>query len=78
MWYDSDYQFVTSPILADYMDVKNRSRFLVPFATMYGLYFGQGTVSRDGMGKLESRVLEGNADVTENMTGADLATLVHE
>lgn len=78
MWYDSDYQFVTSPILSDYMDAKNRSHFLVPFATMYGLYFGQGNVSRDGMGKLESRVLEGNADVNENMTGADLATLVHE
>lgn len=45
---------------------------------MYGLYFGQGNISRDGMGKLESRVLEGNADVNENMTGADLATLVHE
>lgn len=45
---------------------------------MYGPHFGQGTVSRDGMGNLESRVLEGNADVNENLTGADVATLVPE
>lgn len=52
---------------------------------MYDLYFGQGNISRSGMGKLGDRVLKGvhvlisvlmtNENV---MAGAGLAMLDHE
>lgn len=57
MWYDSDCWFVTSPIVAVYMDAMTRSHFLVSFGAMYGLYFGQGSVSRSDVGKLAGTVL---------------------
>lgn len=43
------------------MDAKHRSDFSVPFVAKYGLYFGQGNVSRSGIGKLRGRVLKENA-----------------
>lgn len=63
------------------MDDKNRSHFSEPFATLYGLHFGQGNVNRGDMGKLAGRVLKENActylcpaDLNENvMAGAGLA-----
>ena len=74
------------PILTDYMDAKSRSHFSEPFAIMPSLYFGQGNVSKSGMGKLVGRVHKENAythlcpaDLNENvMAGAGLALLDHE
>lgn len=47
--------------LFNYMDAKNISHFSVSFAARYGLYFGQGNVSRSGMCKLTGRDPKGNA-----------------
>lgn len=61
MWYDSDCSLVSLPIVANNMNARRRSEVSVPVVARCGPCFGQGNVSRSGIGKLTGGVLKENA-----------------